>query len=159
MPQRQVVDTSAWIEWLSDTALGQSLVQDFPEPEHCIVPTMVLLELSKWLHRGTHGHDPDAILAIATGCDVQQLDEETAFLAAECGRLHRLSTADSAIYATARRHNADLITCDADFKDLPSVRFYSKEAKSAPRDTRQDPHGDWQRWPTTAQFESLTTPL
>ncbi|WP_157521826.1 hypothetical protein [Mitsuaria sp. 7] len=42
MPQRQVVDTSAWIEWMSDTALGQSLVQDFPEPDHRIAAMQIL---------------------------------------------------------------------------------------------------------------------
>lgn len=153
MPQRQVVDTSAWIEWISDTALGQSLVQDFPEPDHCIVPTMVLLELSKWLHRGTHDHDPGEILAIATGCDVQPLDEETALLAAQYGKSHRLTTADSAIYATARRHDAELITCDADFKDLPSVRFYPKNAKS--RGVGIGADGRWEGWPTSAQMSAL----
>ena len=46
-----VVDTSAWIEWLTGSALGQKLGKRFPRKAQCIVPTIVQLELSKWLVR------------------------------------------------------------------------------------------------------------
>jgi hypothetical protein len=46
-----VVNTSAWIEWLADTPTGRRLGKQFPEKSLCIVPTIVQLELSKWLVR------------------------------------------------------------------------------------------------------------
>lgn len=126
MQKRQVVDTSAWIEWMARSEVGLDLVQEFPEPEQCIVPTMVLLELAKWVHRESDDRDREDVLDIATACHVQPLDQETALLAAQYWRSLGLATADSTIYATARRLDAELITCDADFKDLPGVRYYPK---------------------------------
>ena len=38
-----VVDTSAWIEWLADTALGKRLGKQFPDRPQCIVPTIALI--------------------------------------------------------------------------------------------------------------------
>ncbi|HET6591452.1 MAG TPA: PIN domain-containing protein [Xanthomonadales bacterium] len=43
----------------------------------------------------------------------------------EHGLQYRLPLADSIIYATARRYDATLWTQDADFRELPGVRFYS----------------------------------
>ena len=48
---RIVIDTSAWIECFSQTALGQRIASVLPAREHCIVPTIVQLELSKWALR------------------------------------------------------------------------------------------------------------
>ena len=38
-----VVDTSSWIEWLADTALGRRLGKQFPDRPQCIVPTIALI--------------------------------------------------------------------------------------------------------------------
>jgi predicted nucleic acid-binding protein len=46
-----VVDTSAWIEVLADRPLKPALMQFFPKPSELVVPTIVQLELSKWLKR------------------------------------------------------------------------------------------------------------
>ena len=35
----RVVDTSAWIEWLTGSALGQQLGKQLPTAADCIVPT------------------------------------------------------------------------------------------------------------------------
>jgi hypothetical protein len=37
----RVVDTSAWLEWLSDSALGRSVGLQLPETGAWIVPTIV----------------------------------------------------------------------------------------------------------------------
>jgi hypothetical protein len=36
---RRVIDTSAWIEWLTGSPLGKKLSKEFPEKTLCIVPT------------------------------------------------------------------------------------------------------------------------
>lgn len=46
-----VVDTSAWIEWLTDSQHAKKLGGKFPTKDFCVVPTIVQLELSKWLTR------------------------------------------------------------------------------------------------------------
>ena len=43
MATPRVVDTSAWIEWLTASSLGQKLGKRFPVKAHCIVPTIVPL--------------------------------------------------------------------------------------------------------------------
>ena len=37
----RTVDTSAWIEWLTGSAVGKKLGHQFPEKLQCIVPTIV----------------------------------------------------------------------------------------------------------------------
>ncbi len=59
----RVVDTSVWIEWLTGgSALGKKLGKEFPQKVHCIVPTIVQLELSKWLVRESGEEQADASL-------------------------------------------------------------------------------------------------
>jgi len=47
----RVVDTSAWIEWLIGGPLRKTLRKEFPDKAQCVVPTIVQLELAKWLFR------------------------------------------------------------------------------------------------------------
>ena len=46
-----VVDTSAWIEWLIGSALGKRIADELPDRQDWLVPTIVQLELAKWLTR------------------------------------------------------------------------------------------------------------
>lgn len=66
------------------------------------------------------------MVAFADECIIVDLDSELALAAAELSTHHRLSTADAVIYATALAFGADLLTCDAHFKDLPGVRYIAK---------------------------------
>jgi predicted nucleic acid-binding protein len=121
-----VVDTSAWIEWLADTALGERLGAQFPERAQCIVPTIVQLELSKWLMREVGEEQADQVTAYTQKCIVVALDTDIALLAADLHREYKLATADAIVYATARRHGATLLTCDAHFDGLPNVLLFAK---------------------------------
>ena len=46
-----VVDTSAWIEWLIGSTTGAKVEDRLPDPSAWLVPTIVQLELAKWLTR------------------------------------------------------------------------------------------------------------
>lgn len=126
--QLRVVDTSAWIEWLTGSVLGKKLGSQFPERPQCIVPTIVQLELSKWLVREVGEEQADQVIAYTQKCTVAPLDTAIALLAADLHREHRLATADAIVYATARQQRAQLLTCDAHFKGLPDVAFFAKTA-------------------------------
>jgi predicted nucleic acid-binding protein len=121
-----VVDTSAWIEWLADTALGRRLGKQFPDKPQCIVPTIVQLELSKWMVREVGEDQADQVIAYTQRCVVVPLDTVIALLAADLHREHKLATADAIVYATARRQGATLLTCDAHFDGLPGVTLFVK---------------------------------
>ncbi len=124
----RVVDTSAWIEWLIGGALGKRMTAEFPARDECLVPTIVQLELSRWLHREADEERADSAIAYTQKCVVVPLDTSLALLAAELHRRHRLATADAIVYATAQARNADLLTCDAHFENLPGVAYFRKRS-------------------------------
>ena len=122
----RLVDTSAWIEWLVDSRIGKAVEAELPTREAWIVPTIVQLELAKWLLREVGEEKADQVAAFAERCIVIALDARIALAAAEIGSRYKLATADSIIYATAIARGADILTCDAHFEKLAGVRFIAK---------------------------------
>jgi predicted nucleic acid-binding protein len=122
----RLVDTSAWIEFLTGSDLGVLLATELPERTEWLVPTIVLLELMKWLTREAREDTADSVMAFAATCVVADMDTATALAAAELCVRYRLATADAIVYATALHHGADLLTCDRHFAALPGVRFVPK---------------------------------
>jgi len=122
----RVVDTSAWIEWLIDSPLRKRLAKEIPDKAECIVPTIVQLELAKWLTREVGDDRADQMIAYTQKCVVAPLDTRTALRAAEMCRQHKLATADAVVYATAAENGAELLTCDAHFEGLPNVVYVRK---------------------------------
>ena len=49
------------------------------------------------------------------------VDESLALDAADIALTHRLTMAGALVYATARRHDATLVTSDTDFEGLPET--------------------------------------
>lgn len=122
----RLVDTSAWLEFLIDSPTGRRIAADLPERERWLVPTIVQLELVKWLGREVGEQAADDALAFTQTCLVVPLDTAIAVAAAEiCAEL-RLPTADAIVYATARTHGADILTCDRHFEALPGVVYIAK---------------------------------
>ena len=124
----RVVDTSAWVEWLIGSALGKRMAAEFPAPQACVVPTIVQLELSKWLLREADEDRADSVIAHTQICVVVPLDTPIALAAAELHRRHQLATADAIVYATAQAQGADLLTCDAHFEGMPGLAYFRKRA-------------------------------
>ena len=122
----RVVDTSVWVEWLTGSALGKRLGQEIPDKAHCIVPTIVQLELSKWLLRELGEEEADSVIAYTQKCVIVSLDTTIALLAADLHREYKLATADAIVYATAKQQEAELLTCDAHFDKLPGVTYFRK---------------------------------
>jgi predicted nucleic acid-binding protein len=121
-----LVDTSAWIEWLIGSPTGEALSERLPQQSDWLVPTMVQLELAKWLTREVGEDKADQVIAFTQVCQVVPLDTEIALAAADACRMHKLATADAIIFATARARGATLLTCDAHFEGLPGVDFMPK---------------------------------
>ena len=124
----RVVDTSVWIELLIGGATAKKLASEFPPSALCVVPTIVQLELAKWLVREVGEDEADQLLAYTDTCVVTPLDTTLALRAAELHREHGLATADAIVYATALHHGAELLTCDAHFKALHGVAYIPKRA-------------------------------
>ena len=122
----RVVDTSAWIEWLIASPVWKKLAKEIPEKDLCVVPTIVQLELSKWLRRELGESQADQVIAYTMKCLATPLDTATALLAADLHRQHKLATADAIVYATAVQQGAELLTCDVHFEGLPRVILVPK---------------------------------
>ena len=98
----------------------------FPEKSQCVVPTIVQLELAKWLMREIGEEAADQAIAFTQKCVVAPLDTRIALAAADVHRQYRLATADAIVYAVARDRNVPLLTCDAHFEGLPNVILFAK---------------------------------
>jgi predicted nucleic acid-binding protein len=122
----RLIDTSAWIEWLMASTTGKAVASKIPARDEWLVPTIVQLELAKWLTRELSEDKADQVIAFTQMCAVAPLNTKIALAAAEICRTHKLATADAIIYATALEHEADLVTCDAHFNGLPGVTLIPK---------------------------------
>ncbi|MBL8834471.1 MAG: type II toxin-antitoxin system VapC family toxin [Rhodospirillales bacterium] len=122
----RLVDTSAWIEWLLGSPAGMTVAPELPSAANWLVPTIVQYELAKWLAREAGEAKADRVIAFTGTCRVAPLDSRTALLAAELGAAHKLAMADAVVYATARAHRAEILTCDRHFEGLPGVKFVPK---------------------------------
>src|SRR5919112_6352603 len=100
----RLVDTSAWIEWLIDSDPGKTVEAELPPRDEWLVPTIVQLELAKWLTREVGEDKADQAIAFTETCLVVALDTTLALSAAEVSGHHKLATADAIIYATAVAH-------------------------------------------------------
>jgi predicted nucleic acid-binding protein len=119
-----LVDSSAWIAWFRDEKNAAEFAPAVEDLEHLVVPTIALIEVFRFIRR--HADERSALEAVAhMNCGgVAPLDGDLAIAAAEVGLELRLPLADSIIYATARKYDAVVWTQDADFKDLPGVRYF-----------------------------------
>jgi len=124
----RVVDTSAWIEWLLKSPTGAVIAAELPANADWLTPTIVQLELAKWVRRERGEEKADQAIAFSVTCVEVPLDTNIAVAAAKISAEHKLPLADSVVYATALAHGADLLTCDAHFKELPNVILIEKDA-------------------------------
>lgn len=123
----RVVDTSAWIEWLLKSPTGAAVAAALPSDADWLVPTIVQLELVKWLRRERGEDVANQAIAFSVNCAVAPLDTSIALTAAGVSQQHKLPLADSIVYATALEYGADILTCEAHFQSLPSVTFVPKK--------------------------------
>ncbi len=122
----RLVDSSLWIETFLGTALGAEAKRHIVPAESCVVPALVQYELYKWLCRERSEEDADRVIALTMTCVIVPLDTAIALRAAGLAREHKLHGSDAIIYATALAADAELLTCDAHFKELPGVRYFAK---------------------------------
>ena len=125
---RRVVDTSVWVETLVGGAFGRTLQADLPEDDDWLMPTIVQLELSKWISRERSEDLHHRVIAFSMTRLVVPLDTKIALEAAHLCRTLKLASADAVVLATARLNHADLLTCDAQFEGLPDVVYRAKPA-------------------------------
>jgi predicted nucleic acid-binding protein len=124
----KLADTCVWVELLADTSTGRRYRSLFEAPAQILVPTLVLYELRRWALRELGPDRADSVIAATRNARIVLLDETTAVHAAALALEHRLAAIDALIYASALRHQATLVTCDAHFESIPGVEYRAKAA-------------------------------
>lgn len=121
-----VVDSSAWLEYFAAGANAAFFAPAIEHVEELVVPSVTLLEVFKrvYVQRG-EGPALQAVALMQQG-QVIDLTPPLALVAARLGVDFKLPLADSIILATARQYDATLWTQDADFRNLPGVRYRPK---------------------------------
>ncbi|MBX3334881.1 MAG: type II toxin-antitoxin system VapC family toxin [Nitrospira sp.] len=118
-----VLDSSGWIEFFTDGPLADRYAVYLTHPYQLITPTIVLYEVYKKIKR-ERGEETALLTAgRLNATQVVHLTESIAFLAADVSLQHGLAMADAIVYATAQDQEAEVVTGDADLKDLPRVVY------------------------------------
>lgn len=118
-----VVDSSAWLEYLADGANASFFAEPIEDIEALVVPTISLFEVFK---RVLQQRGESAALQAMAAMQQGTVAELGAALAARAAALSvemKLPLADSIILATARKYSAELWTQDADFEGIEGVRY------------------------------------
>lgn len=117
-----VLDSSGWLEYLSSDERSAVFAPYLEGDIAVLVPTIVLYEVRKILLLREGRTKADIFLSAALRRAVLPFDEDLAIKAAEISIFYKLAMADAIIYATALHYNAQLITSDAHFANLPNVK-------------------------------------
>jgi predicted nucleic acid-binding protein len=118
-----VVDSSAWLEYLADGPNASFFAGAVERTAELVVPSLTIYEV---FERVLQQRDESAALravALMQQGSVVDLDAGLALSAARLSLETRLPMADSVVLATARLHEATLWTQDADFEGLAGVRY------------------------------------
>ena len=118
-----VLDSSGWIEFFIAGPLAERYAAYLGPRYDIITPTIVLYEVYKKIKRERGEETALLFTGRLSATYVVQLTESISYLAADFSLRHGLAMADAIVYATAKDQEAELITGDADLKDLPGVVY------------------------------------
>lgn len=121
-----LIDSSAWIAYFTGEKNAKHFRKIIKNTEKLIVPSMVIYEVFKKIIKEKDKNTAIKYAGHMSQGKVVSFDMPTALSAAIISSEYHLAMADSIILATAQEYNAILWTQDADFKDIPGVKFFKK---------------------------------
>jgi predicted nucleic acid-binding protein len=116
-----VIDSSGWLEYITADEDADKFAPYFEGEMQILVPVIVLYEVRKILLLRQSQVLADVFVSEALRRQVIAVDEGIALAAATISIRHSLPMADALLYATAQSRNAQFITSDAHFGNLPGV--------------------------------------
>jgi len=123
-----VVDSSGWIEYVTEGRNADFFTPPIRDVDKLIVPTICYYEVFECL---LAENDEDAALLSAglmSHGREAELDRNIAIDAAQISRELKLGMAESILLAIARAYNATLWTQDEHFKDIDGVKYIEKKS-------------------------------
>ena len=124
-----VVDSSGWIEYLTNSARADLFAWPIEQRDQLLVPTISLFEVHKILSRSLSADWVDRCLNVMRQGRVLDLTDARAVAASKAARAHQLALADAAMFSIAQEHGATFWTQDVDYDGLPGVRYFPKPAR------------------------------
>jgi predicted nucleic acid-binding protein len=119
-----IVDSSGWLEYLSDGPLAVSFEEPLCERDRLIVPTVCIYEVFRVVLREKDEEHALRTAALMRQGQVISLSEGLSLQAARLGNMFKLPMADSIILATAREFEAVIWTMDGDFEPFENVKYF-----------------------------------
>ena len=118
-----VVDSSGWLEYFADGPNAGFFAKAVENTRRLVVPTLSLYEVFKRVLKQRNEGDALQAVAIMQQGKVMELTSPLALAAARISLDLDMPMSDSVMLATARAWGATLWTQDADFENLPGVRY------------------------------------
>ena len=116
-----LVDSSGWLEYLTEDSKAAAFGHYLEGEASVIVPSLVLYEVYRHLAKQRGRTIADRFVSQALHRRVVPLDETIALAAANASLDHRLTLTDAIVYATARVCQAQLVTANTHFRGLPGI--------------------------------------
>jgi predicted nucleic acid-binding protein len=116
-----LVDSSGWIEYLAARPKADKFAPYIEGDEPLVTSVIQVYEIYKVVRRDISEERAIESISALRATRIEPLAESLALEAADIALEHGLAMADAIIFATARKHDAEIITADSDFDGLPGV--------------------------------------
>ncbi len=123
---KNVVDSSGWLEYFADAKNARFFAPAIESTKNLIVPSISILEVFKHVLRQRDEKQAFEIIHCMMQSTIIDLNLELSLNAAKLGVQYKIPLADSIILATGLTYHATIWSQDADFKDLPNVKYIKK---------------------------------
>lgn len=122
-----IIDSSGWLAYFADEANAKHFLAPLQDTASLVVPTITIYEVFKVVLRESNENEALQAAAAMQKGTVVDVTVQMAISAAKLSLEYSLPMADSIILATAKAYNAILWTQDADFKNMPGVKYFPKK--------------------------------
>jgi predicted nucleic acid-binding protein len=119
-----LVDSSGWLEYFAGGPMAGRFAAPLQETGSLLVPTVCVYEVFKVVLRERGEDEAFQAIGLMSQGALAELSNEIAIHAAKISHERKLPMADSIILGTAMVHGAAVWTMDADFRDLPGVKYF-----------------------------------
>ena len=116
-----LVDSSGWIEYLAARPKADLFAPYIEGSEPLLSSVIQVYEIYKFVRRDVNEERAIEAVAALRRTTVEPLVDSLALEAADIALEHGLAMADAIIFATASRHDAEIVTGDVDFDGFPRV--------------------------------------
>lgn len=124
-----LIDSYGWIEYFADGPLAEKYASyiEKADSENTVTPTIVIYEVYKRIKSIKGEQKALEAYAQISQTKVIELTTSISLKAADTSITLNLGMADSIIIATAKTHNAEILTSDQHLKKLDGVKFINEQ--------------------------------